>query len=131
MRKRLLLLVSFVLAICLQGGGWTLPVARSAAPAVLVPAVSVTVRVPADLGSAPFDVPRTLSVPRGFSIAVYARVPGARFMAITPDGNLLVSVPGNGKIVLVRARSAGSPIVSDFVTGLNGPQGMAFHTIGN
>src|SRR5262245_35830347 len=58
----------------------------------------VTVSVPASMRSAPFDVPRSLAVPQGFSIAVYARVPGARFIAVTPEGNLLVSRPGAGKV---------------------------------
>jgi glucose/arabinose dehydrogenase len=79
---------------------------------------------------APFDVSRTLTVPRGFQISVYARVPYARFMAITPDGNLLVSVPNDGTIMLVRSAHNGRPLVTNFVTGLNGSQGMAFHTIG-
>ena len=57
---------------------------------------SVAVSVPASMRSAPFDVPRSLTVPDGFAVAVYARVPGARFIAVTPEGNLLVSYPGAG-----------------------------------
>ena len=92
---------------------------------------SVTLTVPAALASAPFDAPRTLQVPAGFAIAVYARVPGARFMAITPDGNLLVSQPGAGKVALVRPGGAGGPpVVTDFVTGLRQPHDMVFHAVG-
>jgi glucose/arabinose dehydrogenase len=92
--------------------------------------VPETVRVPAGLRSAPFNVSRTLQVPRGFGISVYARVPGARFMVMTPDGNVLVSVPYGGKIVLVRPKRGGNPTVTTVVGGLRQPQGMVFHTVG-
>ncbi|HWE61939.1 MAG TPA: sugar dehydrogenase [Chloroflexota bacterium] len=115
----------------LATGGTALarPVAQVAAATVgsLVP---VTVAVPAGMRGAPFNVSRTLNVPRGFGISVYARIPGARFMVITPDGNLLVSSPTQGKIVLVRPGRGGEPIVGDFATGLSQPQGMVFHAIG-
>lgn len=92
---------------------------------------AVPLTVPKALTSAPFDVARSLQVPAGFAIAVYARVPGARFMALTPDGNLLVSQPGAGKVSLVRPASAdGTPIVTDFVIGLRNPHDMVFHVIG-
>ena len=92
---------------------------------------SVTLTVPAALAGAPFDAPRTLQVPAGFTIAVYARVPGARFMALTPEGGLLVSQPGAGKVSLVRPGGAGGPpVVTDFVTGLRQPHDMVFHAIG-
>src|SRR6266480_2973559 len=47
-------------------------------PSTLSPA---TVHVPASMRSDPFTTERTLNIPAGMSIAVYARVPGARFMA--------------------------------------------------
>ena len=62
---------------------------------------------------------------------MYARVPGARFIAVTPEGNLLVSNPGAGKVSLVRAGTAGGdPVVSDWVTGLRKPHDLVFHAIG-
>ena len=110
--------------------GLGLALARPALAQLPAPA-TVALTVPAALASPPFNTPRTLQVPAGFAIAVYARVPGARFMAITPDGNLLVSQPGAGKVSLVRPGSAGgSPVVTDFVTGLRNPHDMVFHTIG-
>ena len=91
---------------------------------------TVQVVVPASMRGAPFDVPRSLTVPEGFSIAVYARVPGARFIAVTPEGNLLVSNPGAGKVSLVRqGGSGGDPVVSDWVTGLRKPHDLVFHTV--
>ena len=92
---------------------------------------SVAVNVPASMQGAPFDVPRSLTVPQGFSISVYARVAGARFIAVTPEGWLLVSNPGGGKVSLVRPGSGGAdPIVSAWVTGLRLPHDLVFHAIG-
>ena len=118
------------LAGCAAALSLVLGLARPALAQLPAPA-TVALTVPAALASAPFNIPRTLQVPAGFAIAVYARVPGARFMAITPDGNLLVSQPGAGKVSLVRPGSAGGlPVVTDFVTGLRNPHDMVFHTIG-
>ncbi|WP_206680722.1 T9SS type A sorting domain-containing protein [Hymenobacter polaris] len=109
--------------------GLTGPAARAQ---TLAATSSVALSVPAALASAPFDAPRTVQVPTGWALAVYARVPGARFMALTPDGALLVSQPGAGKISLVRPGSAdASPTVTDFATGLRRPHDMVFHTIGS
>jgi glucose/arabinose dehydrogenase len=91
----------------------------------------VSVQVPASMRTPPFDITRTLTIPAGYTIAVYARVDSARFLAVTPDSNLLVSVPTEGKITLIRPNSTGDPVVTDFATGLTKPQGMAFHTIGS
>jgi len=105
----------------------------STALAQLPAPVPVTLTVPPALaGSGPFDVPRTLRVPAGFRLAVYARVPGARFMASTPDGNLLVSQPNAGKVALVRPNptAGAAPLVTDFVTGLRNPHDLVFHVIG-
>jgi glucose/arabinose dehydrogenase len=99
-----------------------------------LPAVApAPLTVPAGLASAPFNVAHTVQVPAGFALAVYARVPGARFLAITPDGGLLVSQPGSGKVSLVRpgTTSNGLPTVTDFATGLRQPHDMVFHTIGS
>lgn len=92
--------------------------------------VTVQVTVPASMQSSPFNVPRFLTIPPNFSIAVYTRISGARFMAVTPDGRLLVSVPGSGKVVLVRPNGTGDPLLSDFVTGLSSPHDVVFHAIG-
>ncbi|HZJ54134.1 MAG TPA: sugar dehydrogenase [Myxococcaceae bacterium] len=94
--------------------------------------VDVPVRVPASMRGPPFDVPRTLRVPPGFSISVHARIPGARFMAVTPEGALLVSYPYPGTVYLVRPGVGGSdPVVSPWVTGLKNPHDLVFHRIGS
>jgi glucose/arabinose dehydrogenase len=91
---------------------------------------TVTVSVPASMQGFPFNVSRSLTVPQGFAIAVYARVPGARFITVSPEGYLLVSNPGAGKVSLVRPGTGGAdPQVSDWVTGLRKPHDLVFHTI--
>jgi len=108
--------------------GSLVPLAAPAAPPGA--SVSSTVVVPVSMRSSPFNTARTLLVPPDFTIAVYARIGGARFMAVTPDGSLLVSKPGSGSVVLVRPNGAGDPLVSDYVTGLKRPHDIVFHTIG-
>ncbi len=95
--------------------------------------VSVQVQVPASMQGSPFNVSRFLTVPVNFSISVYARVSEARFMAITPKGDLLVSQPNQGKVKLVRPNpTLGSdPLISDFVSGLTQPHDIVFHNIGS
>ncbi len=92
--------------------------------------VSVKLQVPASMRTAPFDVDRYLTVPRDFSISVYARVSKPRFMAIAPNGDLLVSQPSTGKVLLIRPNGSNSPLVSDFATGLRNPHDIVFHAIG-
>lgn len=101
------------------------------AAATLPPAATeaVTVQVPEGMQAPPFDVPRKLKVPPGFSIAVYARVDGARFMAIAPNGDLLVSDPGGGHITLLQRNSSGTVRQSTFASGLHHPHDMVFHKI--
>jgi len=108
-------------------GPQTPPAAGSGPPGA---SVSSTVVVPASMRTAPFDAARSLLIPPGFTISVYARVGGARFMAVTPDGNLLVSTPGSGSVVLVRANGVDDPVVTTYVTGLKRPHDIVFHTIG-
>jgi len=71
-----------------------------------------------------------MTVPAGWTARVWARVPGARMEAWTPGGDLLVGAPGDGKIVELRLDAAGTAIVTTLLTGLTGPQGMAFARLG-
>ncbi|MGN6810606.1 MAG: S-layer homology domain-containing protein [Thermomicrobiales bacterium] len=117
--------------LALLGAGWAGGAAASAAGANAPPGASVTapVQVPAALRTAPFDVPRSLTVPPGFTISVYTRISGARFMVLAPNGDLLVSQPGAGKVSLLRPNPGGLPALVDFATGLNSPHGLAFDSI--
>lgn len=103
------------------------------APVSAPPGASVPVKigVSATMKSSPYNVDRFLNVPPDFAVSLYARVGGARFMAVAPNGDVLVSVPGGGKVVLVRPGvDGGDARVSDFVTGLRNPHDLVFHVIG-
>ena len=97
------------------------------------PAASLTVKVtvPASMRSSPFNVDRFLTIPPNFSIAVFARVNGARFMAVAPNGDVLVSNPGAGAVYLVRPGAAGAdPSIFTWASGLYKPHDIVFATIG-
>ena len=105
----------------------------AATPTTVPPGfTSVTVSVPASSRSAPFNTSRSLVVPAGWTAEVWARVPGARFAIWTPQHQLLVSVPGSGKVVELTPGEtpAAVPKKKVLVSGLTQPQGMAFDTIG-
>ena len=98
-------------------------------PGAMVP---VKIQVPAALRNGIFAQDRYLNLPPGFQIALFARVPGARFMATAPDGDILVSQPGSETITLLRPDpNGGIPRAITFASGLNQPQGMVFHTVGS
>ncbi|HYN95632.1 MAG TPA: gluconolaconase [Pilimelia sp.] len=94
------------------------------------PRATVTVGVPAGLRRAPFDVPRRLTLPAGWAASVYARVAKARFLAVAPGGDLLVSQPSTGAVLLVRRAGGGAGRVSPFLRGLNRPHDIVFAEVG-
>jgi glucose/arabinose dehydrogenase len=77
-------------------------------------------------GGGAFSTPRRLQVPDGWTARVWARLPGARMEAWTPEGDLLVSEPGSGRVVELTPRSAGTPASRILLSGLTSPQGLAF-----
>ena len=93
-----------------------------------VPALAATaVRPLPGTGAAPFDQARQLQAPPGWTVTVWARVPGARLLAWTPDGRLLVSRPKSGDVVeLLPGRGDAAPAQRTLVSGLNLPHGLAF-----
>lgn len=112
--------------------------APASSPAVTPVAAAATVtrnlEVPAALAQKPFDAAKTLKIPPGFGIRLWARIAGARFMALAPNGDVLVSRLDSGEIFLLRD-TAGSadntPQKFDFASGLQKPHDMVFHVIGN
>jgi glucose/arabinose dehydrogenase len=87
---------------------------------------TVKISVPEAWRWSPFDRERALNVPKGFQIAVIARIPKARFMAVAPNGDILVSQPSTGSVKLIRGSS-----VTDFASNLNQPHDIVFHKIGS
>jgi glucose/arabinose dehydrogenase len=98
------------------------PAPTAEAAAGLVP---VTVQVDPDLAQPPFDEPRQATVPAGWTLSVWARVPKARLAAWAPDGSLLVSLPSNGQVVRLQPSGAGTRL-SVPLDGLDQPHGLAF-----
>jgi glucose/arabinose dehydrogenase len=72
-----------------------------------------------------------LRVPEGFSVDVFADgVKNARMLRFTPAGDLLVSRPRAGRVVLLERDADGdgrSDGARDLVTGLNRPHGIDLH----
>lgn len=135
---RRMLFIAALAAVTSCGGGGdsgsvaSTPVGASAAnPAATATLVDTTLDVPSSLASGPFASPRTLQVPPGFGIRLLDRVDGARFMALAPNGDLLVSNPGAGTITLLRRIGSNPPQRFDFADGLDNPQDMVFHKIGD
>src|SRR5271165_6347884 len=90
----------FGLLIILFLGGFTPTLGESGTEAGAK--VPVKVAVPEQWRTSPFDRERVLTVPVGATISVLARVRGARFLAVSPNGDVLVSQPSTGKILLIR-----------------------------
>jgi glucose/arabinose dehydrogenase len=82
--------------------------------------------VPAGEGGGALSQTRTLSVPAGWTARVWARVPDARMEAWTPERDLLVSDPHDGKIMELRPDAAGTAVTKTLLAGLTNPQGLAF-----
>jgi glucose/arabinose dehydrogenase len=98
-----------------------------AVPSVSGNLVDTRVRVLDGAGAAPFDEQRRLQAPPGWTVTVWARVPGARLLAWTPDNRLLVSRPGFGDVVaLVPGAGGAAPAASTLIGDLNQPHGLAF-----
>jgi glucose/arabinose dehydrogenase len=89
---------------------------------------AVTVTIPAGNGGNGLPSSPQLRLPRGWRAEAWARVPDARLEAWTPQGDLLVSEPANGKIeeLTPQRDPATPPSQSVLVSGLAQPQGMAF-----
>ena len=69
-----------------------------------------------------------IQLPTGFKIAVFARVPNARSLALTPDGTLFVGNRGEDKVYAVQDLDGDWKADKKYVitSGLNMPNGVAF-----
>jgi glucose/arabinose dehydrogenase len=83
--------------------------------------------LPEGIGALPSSLP--LKLPPGFAVSVFAEnLPGARVLALDPNGNLLVSLTSQGKVVALPDAN-GDGVADAVVTvldGLNKPHGLAF-----
>jgi glucose/arabinose dehydrogenase len=101
---------------------------RSSASADTAPAKGreeVALAVPSSLSGGSLGSPHQVEVPTGWTASVWARPEGARMMAVTPEGNLLVSQPSNG-VVLELAGGEVAETENVVLSGLESPQGLAF-----
>lgn len=100
-------------------------------PAVLPPAQNIISRVNENISEKTGQkVELPLNISTGFSIGLFAKdLNGARAMAFTPEGTLLVSLTSSGKIAaLADSQNLGSADKIKIVKeGLRNPHGMAFH----
>ncbi|HEY8600781.1 MAG TPA: PQQ-dependent sugar dehydrogenase [Thermomicrobiales bacterium] len=105
--------------------------AGTPAPASAGPPQQQTIRVPTKQGQAEPTQERTITLPAGFQISVYAAGLGqARLMIWSPEGALVVSEQGttNGRVSILTDRDGNG--TSDeritFAQGLRNPHGLAF-----
>lgn len=85
--------------------------------------------LPAASDAAVGELPHPIRVPPGFQVQVYADgLPGVRFMALSPKGDLTVSRPGKGEVLVLpdRNRDGRPDRVSVFASDLDRPHGVAW-----
>jgi glucose/arabinose dehydrogenase len=86
--------------------------------------------VPASMQTDAFGSDQYVSLPPGFRISVWARATNARFLAVASNGDVFVSQPSLGQVSILRPDpNGGDPAAFVYVSGLNGPQGLAFNTV--
>ncbi|SDS91712.1 Glucose/arabinose dehydrogenase, beta-propeller fold [Friedmanniella luteola] len=116
--------MALLLAACSSTAATSAPPAPTSTGAG-VALVGAPLEVPDGLDVAPFDEPREVQVPDGWSVSLWARVDAARLAAWTPDGRLLVSRPKQGDVVLL-SPGEGEPASTTLLSGLEQPHGLAF-----
>jgi len=90
---------------------------------------AVAVTVPAKYRKGVFREQRQLHAPRGFQISVFAAGLGqARFMALSPAGDIYLSVPSVGRVLVLpdRNKDGVADRVVIFADGLDRPHGLVF-----
>lgn len=68
----------------------------------------------------------SIKLPPGFSIQIYAAVPGARSMALGAKGTVFVGTRDAGKVYAVSGKDPGHLTVRVIASGLTEPNGVAF-----
>jgi glucose/arabinose dehydrogenase len=103
----------------------TTPSAAASQAAAAKGRENVTLAVPAAMRGGTLSASHQVEVPKGWKASVWARVPGARMEAVTPEGKLLVSVPGEDKVVELAGKGTATR-ERVVLAGLESPQGLAF-----
>jgi len=67
-----------------------------------------------------------LRLPAGFEISLYAEVPGARSMTLSPNGTLIVGTQKVGRVYAIPTQGGQSKKPIAIAQGLNRPNGVAF-----
>jgi glucose/arabinose dehydrogenase len=122
------LLLILAIAGCGSGSASTTAPTSTTAPKVRAEPKGredVMLSVPSSLDGGSLGSPHQVEVPKGWTASVWARPEGARMMAVTPEGNLLVSQPSNG-VVLELAGGKAAESENVVLSGLESPQGLAF-----
>jgi glucose/arabinose dehydrogenase len=133
--KKSVILISILLAaaMLMWAGYFAWHNLRGAGPTVLGPPQDIAKvfqkeQAPtAEPSVDPASIP--LKLPEGFTLSIFAaHVPGARVLALDPQGTLLVSLTRQGKVVALPDKN-GDGKADEVVTllqGLNHPHGLAF-----
>lgn len=133
--KKLIIIISILMvaAVLIRVGNFSWHNLRGAGPAMLGPPqdIAKAPKAAPGAGAPPLVEPASsdLNLPKGFTISVFAaHVPGARVLALDPEGTLLVSLTHSGTVVALPDKNADG-VADDVVTvlqGLNHPHGLAF-----
>lgn len=93
------------------------------------PAQKIILEVPEQYRQGPFATKRVLVAAPGVRISVFAADLGkARFMALSPEGDIYLSVPNSGQILVLPDKN-GDGVADEkivFADGLDRPHGLAF-----
>ncbi len=98
-------------------------------PEAPVASVATTLAVPPQYRSGTFATTRTFTLPSGFATNPYAAgLPGARMLALAPNGNIFVSRKDAGEIVVLpdRNRDGTTDDAKVFPSGMAKQHGLAF-----
>jgi len=132
MKKPVVIIAIILAALGLGAAAYFWQNLWGARPAILPPPRDIIKLLekperPEGKGALPSSLP--LKLPPGFAISIFAEnLPGARVLALDPDGTLLVSLTSQGKVVALPDKN-GDGVADAVVTvldGLNKPHGLAF-----